>query len=163
MSLPSLRGQIKDAVTASTKQWLLEIRNQTGEVGKLALKAMENRTRRWWSRREKDPMLRASRVGSAVETVSYETTDGAYHTSFFRFVYLSRVSRYGVGDFESRLQAIIPEHPYLHHLGLSRRAAEVLPSRPQGTLVQKNTVSSYSRSERLNQTSSSPSLFNYNP
>lgn len=83
MSLPSLRGQIKDAVTASTKQWLLEIRNQTGEVGKLALKAMENRTRRWWSRREKDPMLRASRVGSAVETVSYETTDGAYHTSSF--------------------------------------------------------------------------------
>jgi hypothetical protein len=82
MSLPSLRGQIKDAVTASTKQWLLEIRNLTGEVGKLALEAMESRTRRWRSRREKDPMLRLSRVGSAVETVSYETTDGAYHTSF---------------------------------------------------------------------------------
>lgn len=127
MSLPSLRGQIKDAVTASTKQWLLEIRNLTGEVGKLALEAMENRTRRWRSRREKDPMLRPSRVGSAVETVSYETTDGAYHTSFF-VSFTSRVSRYGVGDFESRLQAIIPEHPYLHHLGLSRRAAEVLPS-----------------------------------
>ncbi|KAH9960410.1 exocyst complex component sec15 subunit [Russula dissimulans] len=75
MSLPSLRGQIKDAVTASTKQWLLEIRNLTGEVGKLALEAMENRTRRWRSRREKDAMLRLSRVGSAVETVSYETTD----------------------------------------------------------------------------------------
>ncbi|KAH9998257.1 exocyst complex component sec15 subunit [Russula vinacea] len=75
MSLPSLRGQIKDAVTASTKQWLLEIRNITGDVGKLALEAMENRTRRWRSRREKDPMLRLSRVGSAVETVSYETTD----------------------------------------------------------------------------------------
>ncbi|KAI9447688.1 exocyst complex component sec15 subunit [Lactarius indigo] len=75
MSLPSLRGQIKDAVTASTKQWLLEIRNLTGEVGKLALEAMESRTRRWRSRREKDPMLRLSRVGSAVETVSYETTD----------------------------------------------------------------------------------------
>ncbi|KAI0306856.1 exocyst complex component sec15 subunit [Multifurca ochricompacta] len=75
MSLPSLRGQIKDAVTASTKQWLLEIRNLTGEVGRLALEAMESRTRRWRSRREKDPMLRLSRVGSAVETVSYETTD----------------------------------------------------------------------------------------
>ena len=76
MSLPSLRGQIKDSVTASTKQWLLEIRNLTGEVGKLALDAMESRTRRWRSRREKDPMLRLSRVGSAAETVSYETTDG---------------------------------------------------------------------------------------
>ncbi|KAI9507508.1 exocyst complex component sec15 subunit [Russula earlei] len=75
MSLPSLRGQIKDAVTASTKQWLLEIRNLTGDVGKLALEAMENRTRRWRSRREKDPTIRLSRVGSAVETVSYETTD----------------------------------------------------------------------------------------
>ncbi|KAH9021143.1 exocyst complex component sec15 subunit [Lactarius pseudohatsudake] len=68
MSLPSLRGQIKDAVTASTKQWLLEIRNLTGEPWRA-------RTRRWRSRREKDPMLRLSRVGSAVETVSYETTD----------------------------------------------------------------------------------------
>jgi len=76
MSLPSLRGQIKDSVTASTKQWLLEIRNLTGEVGKLALEAMESRTRRWRSRREKDPMLRLSRVGSAAETVSYETTEG---------------------------------------------------------------------------------------
>ncbi|KAI0277345.1 exocyst complex component sec15 subunit [Russula aff. rugulosa BPL654] len=74
-SLPSLRGQIKDAVTASTKQWLLEIRNLTGEVGKLALEAMESRTRRWRSRREKETVLRLSRVGSAVETVSYETTD----------------------------------------------------------------------------------------
>lgn len=89
-SLPSLRGQIKDAVTASTKQWLLEIRNVTGEVGKLALEAMESRTRRWRSRREKDPMLRLSRVGTAVETVSYETTDGACHTSFsFRLPYVS--------------------------------------------------------------------------
>ncbi|KAN0128553.1 Exocyst complex subunit Sec15-like domain containing protein [Lactarius tabidus] len=75
MSLPSLRGQIKDAVTASTKQWLLEIRNLTGEVGRLALEAMENRAKRWRSRREKDSMFRLSRVGSAVETVSYETTD----------------------------------------------------------------------------------------
>jgi hypothetical protein len=41
-SLPSLRGQIKDAVTASTKQWLLEIRNLTGDVGKLALDAIES-------------------------------------------------------------------------------------------------------------------------
>lgn len=118
MSLPSLRGQIKDAVTASTKQWLLEIRNITGDVGKLALEAMENRTRRWRSRREKDPMLRLSRVGSAVETVSYETTDGAYCTSFF-VSFTSYVSRYGAGDVKSRLQATIPKYSYLLHLGLS--------------------------------------------
>ncbi|KAJ7781047.1 rsec15 [Mycena metata] len=74
-SLPSLRGQIKDAVTASMKQWLLEIRNISTEVGGLALEAMETRTRRWRARREKDPLLRTSRVGSAVEMVTYEKTE----------------------------------------------------------------------------------------
>ena len=74
-SLPSLRGQIRDSVTASTKQWLLEIRNISAQVGKLALEAMELRTRRWRSRKERDPMLRLSRVGSAVEIVTYEKSE----------------------------------------------------------------------------------------
>lgn len=74
-SLPSLRGQIKDAVTASMKQWLLDIRNVSGEVGQLALENMELRTRRWRSRREKDPMLKTSRVGSAVEVATNEKTE----------------------------------------------------------------------------------------
>lgn len=74
-SLPSLRIQIKDAVTASMKQWLLEIRNISAQVGRLALDAMEFRTKRWRARREKDPMLRLCRVGSAVETVTYEKTE----------------------------------------------------------------------------------------
>ncbi|KAJ7682603.1 rsec15 [Mycena polygramma] len=74
-SLPSLRGQIKDAVTASMKQWLLEIRNISADVGGLALEAMETRTRRWRQRRDKDPLLRSSRVGSAVEMVTYEKTE----------------------------------------------------------------------------------------
>lgn len=74
-SIPSLRRQIKDAVTASVKQWLLEIRNISGRVGELALEAMEARTRRWRSRREKDTLLKLSRVGSAVEMVTYEKTE----------------------------------------------------------------------------------------
>ncbi|KAF8591599.1 exocyst complex subunit Sec15-like protein [Ramaria rubella] len=74
-SLPSLRTQIKDAVTASTNSWLLEIRNVSGEVGRLALEAMETRTRRWRSRREKDPLLKLSRVGSSVEMVTNEKTE----------------------------------------------------------------------------------------
>ncbi|KAJ7929967.1 rsec15 [Mycena leptocephala] len=74
-SLPSLREQIKDAVTASMKQWLLEIRNISADVGGLALEAMETRTRRWRARRDKDPLLRSSRVGSAVEMVTYEKTE----------------------------------------------------------------------------------------
>lgn len=74
-SLPSLRAQIKDAVTASMNQWLLEIRNNSGEVGRLALEAMEARTRRWRARRDKDPLLRMSRVGSAVEIITSEKTE----------------------------------------------------------------------------------------
>ena len=74
-SLPSLRVQIKDAVTASVKHWLLDIRNVSSQVGQLALEAMENRTRRWRSRREKDPLLKLSRVGSAVEVMTYEKTE----------------------------------------------------------------------------------------
>ncbi|KAJ7228462.1 rsec15 [Mycena pura] len=74
-ALPSLRGQIKDAVTASMNQWLLEIRNISGDIGNLALEAMEIRTRKWRGRREKDLLLRMSRVGSAVEMVTYEKTE----------------------------------------------------------------------------------------
>lgn len=60
------------------KQWLLEIRNITGNVGKAAMEAMEARSRKWRSRREKDPMLRLSRVGSAVEMVTYERSDSEF-------------------------------------------------------------------------------------
>lgn len=74
-SLPSLRGQIKDAVTASVKQWLLEIRNVSAEVGRLAVEAMEARMKRWRQRREKDPLLRPNRVGSAVELITYEKVE----------------------------------------------------------------------------------------
>ncbi|TFK28905.1 rsec15 [Coprinopsis marcescibilis] len=74
-SLPSLRSQIKDAVTASMKQWLLEIRNISTEVGRIAFEAMESRTRRWRSKREKDLLLRTNRVGSAVELITYEKTE----------------------------------------------------------------------------------------
>lgn len=74
-SLPSLRTQIKDAVTSSTKQWLWDIRNVSGQVGRLAIDAMDTRTRRWRARRERDPMTKHSKVGNAVELVTYEKTE----------------------------------------------------------------------------------------
>jgi hypothetical protein len=57
------------------KQWLLEIRNVSGRVGDVALEAMEVRTRKWRAKREKDPLLKMSRVGSAVEMVTYEKNE----------------------------------------------------------------------------------------
>ncbi|KAG9018833.1 hypothetical protein FRB90_009120 [Tulasnella sp. 427] len=74
-SLPSLRAQVKDAVTASNKSWLLEIRNTSNQVGKLALEAMRTRTRRWKAKREKEPLLTLSHVGSAVELVMNEKVE----------------------------------------------------------------------------------------
>ena len=74
-SLPSLRAQIQDAVTASMKQWLLEMRNVSARVGELALEAMDTRIRKWRTRREREPLLKMSRVGSAVEMVTYERTE----------------------------------------------------------------------------------------
>ncbi|KAL4249137.1 Exocyst complex component SEC15 [Abortiporus biennis] len=74
-SLPSLRGQIKDAVNASVKQWLLDMRNVSAQVGQLALEAMDTRNRRWRTRREKDPFLKRRGVGTAVEVMTYEKTE----------------------------------------------------------------------------------------
>lgn len=54
------------------KQWLLEIRNISAEVGRQAVEAMEARMKRWRQRREKDSLLRPNRVGSAVEMITYE-------------------------------------------------------------------------------------------
>ncbi|KAG8679970.1 hypothetical protein FRC08_016620, partial [Ceratobasidium sp. 394] len=71
-SLPSLRGQIKDAVTAEHKSWLFAIRELTGQVGELALAAVQERTKRWKVRREKEGLAYANRVGCAVELVTNE-------------------------------------------------------------------------------------------
>lgn len=71
-SLPSLRNQVKEAVTASTNSWLLEIRNISGDIGRLALETMETRIKRWKTRQEKEPLLRLSQIGSSVEMVTNE-------------------------------------------------------------------------------------------
>lgn len=71
-SLPSLRAQVKDAVTAANIQWLTDVRDTSEEIGKLALEAMRVRSRRWRSRKEKEPMFKSSRVGSAVELVTHD-------------------------------------------------------------------------------------------
>jgi len=67
--------QIKDAVTAAKNTWLLELRNVSGQVGLLALEAMDLRTRRWKARKDKDPQLKLSRVGGAVELITNEKVE----------------------------------------------------------------------------------------
>ncbi|PVF96451.1 exocyst complex subunit Sec15-like protein [Serendipita vermifera] len=71
-SLPAYRTQIKDAVTASLKTWLFDLRNLSRQIGRLALDAMEARNKKWIARKEKEPQLRHCRLGSAVELITSE-------------------------------------------------------------------------------------------
>lgn len=72
------------------KQWLLDIRNVSAEVGQSALEAMDTRIRRWRTRREKDPMLKLNRVGSAVETVTYEKIESEWAWSLLNCTMLNK-------------------------------------------------------------------------
>ncbi|BEI79982.1 hypothetical protein CcaverHIS002_0105110 [Cutaneotrichosporon cavernicola] len=74
-SLPSLRLSIKDAVTASAKSWLFDIRESSALVGKLALEGMGNRIKRWRLKREKDGSARFARIGGALELVNNERAE----------------------------------------------------------------------------------------
>ncbi|WVQ82288.1 hypothetical protein IAT38_004416 [Cryptococcus sp. DSM 104549] len=74
-SLPSLRLSIKDAVLASTKTWLFDVRESGAKVGKLALEQMAVRIKKWRVRREKEGGVRLARVGGALELVHNERVE----------------------------------------------------------------------------------------
>ncbi|KAG7562727.1 hypothetical protein FFLO_01788 [Filobasidium floriforme] len=74
-SLPSLHAEIKSAVTASEKNWLLDMREVSAQVGRLALIQMETRMRKWKSKQDRDPGLRHIRVGDPIELASNDKTE----------------------------------------------------------------------------------------
>ncbi|TYJ55946.1 hypothetical protein B9479_003331 [Cryptococcus floricola] len=74
-SLPSLRLSIKDAVTASTKSWLFDVRESSAKVGKVALDQMSVRIKKWRARREKEGGDRLARVGGSLELVHNERVE----------------------------------------------------------------------------------------
>lgn len=74
-SIPSLRLSIKDAVTASTKSWLFDIRESSALVGKLALEQMGGRIKKWRAKREKEGGIRLARIGGALELVYNERSE----------------------------------------------------------------------------------------
>ncbi|KAK4689058.1 exocyst complex component 6, partial [Tremellales sp. Uapishka_1] len=74
-SLPSLRLSIKDAVNASTKTWLFDVRESGIKVGRLALEQMSARIKKWRARREKEGGVRLARVGGALELVNNERVE----------------------------------------------------------------------------------------
>ncbi|CAO1614166.1 unnamed protein product [Sympodiomycopsis kandeliae] len=73
-SLPSMRSRIRQSVIREMKEWLFEVRQKSRTVGKLALKAMEERQKRWRSRGERkdSDVLRLAKVNGPVESVFNE-------------------------------------------------------------------------------------------
>ncbi|PWN28587.1 exocyst complex subunit Sec15-like protein, partial [Jaminaea rosea] len=79
-SLPSMRWRIRQAVIKEMKEWLFEVRQKSRTVGKLALKAMEDRQRKWRSRSERkgSDVLRVAKVNGPVESVYNERTEYSF-------------------------------------------------------------------------------------
>ncbi|EJT53129.1 exocyst complex subunit Sec15 [Trichosporon asahii var. asahii CBS 2479] len=57
------------------RSWLFDIRESSALVGKLALKHMDSRIKRWRARREKDGNIRLANIGGALELVNNERTE----------------------------------------------------------------------------------------
>ncbi|GAA6018183.1 hypothetical protein JCM11491_005623 [Sporobolomyces phaffii] len=74
-SVPETRASIKDHVTKSLKTWMYEAREASKGVGKGALENMEQRSRRWNSRKRKDAgapgggggLMRLAKINGPVE------------------------------------------------------------------------------------------------
>lgn len=71
-SIPAMRERIRRAVTKELNRWMLDVREKSGAVGRLALETMETRQQRWRHRTQKDPMLRLSHINSPIEQIVNE-------------------------------------------------------------------------------------------
>ncbi|GAA6023710.1 hypothetical protein JCM8202_003147, partial [Rhodotorula sphaerocarpa] len=67
LSLPDLRNTVKERVTRQLKAWMLEAREASRAVGKGALEAMEQRGRRWASKKRKEVNLALAKVNGPIE------------------------------------------------------------------------------------------------
>jgi hypothetical protein len=71
-SIPTMREQVRTAVTREMREWLYEVREKGRLVGQLALEGMEARQRRWKVKSGKDAMLSLAKVNSPIELVVNE-------------------------------------------------------------------------------------------
>lgn len=71
-SIPTMREQVRTAVTREMREWLFEVREKGRLVGQLALEGMEARQRRWKVKSGKDAMLSLAKVNSPIELVVNE-------------------------------------------------------------------------------------------
>lgn len=128
-SIPSLRLSIKDAVTASTKSWLFDIRESSALVGKLALEQMGARIKKWRAKREKEGGIRLARIGGALELVYNERSECRLGRKMRKLTSSQRPRQRPDQD---RFSATVPVCPHLRGARLQIRAAEELPGGSQG-------------------------------
>lgn len=78
LSIPLFRAEIKSSVTAEQNAWLLGIRESSPLVGRLALRHMEVRAKKWKAKVERDGNVKQVRIGSAIELVNNEKSECAF-------------------------------------------------------------------------------------
>ncbi|GAA5981050.1 hypothetical protein JCM10908_003964 [Rhodotorula pacifica] len=67
LSIPDLRLSVRDSVTRQLKAWMYEAREASRAVGKGALDAMEQRGRRWASKKRKEVNLALAKINGPIE------------------------------------------------------------------------------------------------
>ncbi|GAA5966111.1 hypothetical protein JCM8115_004938 [Rhodotorula mucilaginosa] len=67
LSIPDLRHSIRDLVTGHLKAWMFEAREASRAVGKGALDAMEQRGRRWASKKRREVNLAVAKINGPIE------------------------------------------------------------------------------------------------
>lgn len=75
-----MRSRIRQSVVREMKEWLFEVRQKSRTVGKIALKAMEDRQKKWRVRSERKgtDVLKLSKVNGPVESVYNERTEYSF-------------------------------------------------------------------------------------
>ncbi|WFD05365.1 Rab GTPase-binding exocyst subunit S15 [Malassezia vespertilionis] len=70
--IPDTRERIRQELTKELKGWMFDVREKSGNVGRIALETMVTRQQRWRHKSQKDPMLRMSAINSPIEQVVNE-------------------------------------------------------------------------------------------
>ena len=77
-NIPHMRERIRMEVLKQLKGWMLDVREKSAIVGRIALETMEARQQRWLYRSRKDPMFRLSSINSPIEQIVNERIEVNY-------------------------------------------------------------------------------------
>ena len=165
LSIPDLRHSIRDLVTGHLKAWMFEAREASRAVGKGALDAMEQRGRRWASKKRREVNFAVAKINGPIELSMSERHECESSLSLslgarFESVTVltptvtkqnktkqnTRRQRPRQRDGQDRLQAVVYLHPYLRHARRARGTSVELSGRSKGATSSSSSSSSSSLS-----------------